>query len=209
MLMDGIQRLVFDPAGPMGLREDFLMNAMVEVGGFLLGALVFSILLPIVIEVRQGIRWRPARENLGQELMLLHLEFGDALARFHQSPEGSARVRAADAVDHVFRAIPAMTGLFGYALTASISREVNDYIRSLRAIRDWAHEAAHPEDMVFASAERRVPQTRDMFSRANDEFADVVAVLGVGGYTDVRWTAALVEDLAGAFDVSRSRGRER
>jgi hypothetical protein len=201
--MDGLTQLVFDPAGPMGLREDFLLNAIVEFGGFVLGALVFSILVPVVIEMRQGIRWRPARQNLGQELMLLHLEFGDALARFLNSPEGPSRVRAADAVDHVFRAIPAMTGLFGYALTASISREVNDYIRNLRAIRDWAHEAAHPEDMVFASAERRVPQTRDMFSRANLEFSDVVTVLGLGGQPDACWPSELVDALASAFDGMR------
>jgi hypothetical protein len=201
--MDGLTQLVFDPAGPMGLSEDFLLNAIVEFGGFVLGALVFSILVPVVIEMRQGIRWRPARQNLGQELMLLHLEFGDALARFLNSPEGPSRVRAADAVDHVFRAIPAMTGLFGYALTASISREVNDYIRNLRAIRDWAHEAAHPEDMVFASAERRVPQTRDMFSRANLEFSDVVTVLGLGGQSDACWPSELVDALASAFDGMR------
>lgn len=203
--MDGLQQLVFDPAGPLGFREDFLLNAIVEVGGFLLGALVFSILVPVIIETRQSIRWRPARQNLGQELTLLHLEFGDALSRFVNSPQGPSRVRAADAIDHVYRAVPAMTGLFGYALTASISKEVNDYIRSLRAIRDWAHEAAHPEDMVFASAERRVPQTRDMFSRANREFADVIGVLGLGGQADVRWPGDLVEALGRAFDEMRGR----
>ncbi len=178
-----------------------------EGGGFILGAVVFSILVPLMIETRQSIRWRPARQNLGQELTLLHMEFGDALARFLNSPEGPSRVRAADAVDHVFRAVPAMTGLFGYALTASISREVNDYIRSLRAIRDWVHEAAHPEDMVFASAERRVPQTRDMFSRASHEFADVARVLGLGSQSDVSWPEELVRSLAAAFDAMRAAAR--
>lgn len=205
--MDSLRQLVFDPAGPMGFREDFLINAIVEGGGFILAALVFSILVPVVIETRQSIRWRPARQNLGQELTLLHLEFGDALARFLNSPEGPSRVRAADALDHAFRAVPAMTGLFGYALTASISREVNDYIRSLRAIRDWAHEAAHPEDMVFASAERRVPQTRDMFSRANREFADVANVLGLGQEPDASWPVTLVDALADAFDAMQRAAR--
>ena len=39
--MDSLQQLVFDPAGPMGFREDFLINAIVEGGGFVLAALVF------------------------------------------------------------------------------------------------------------------------------------------------------------------------
>jgi hypothetical protein len=198
-----LQDLVLDPAGPLGLREEFFLNAVVEIGGFVLGALVFSILVPLIIETRQSVRWRPARQNLGQELMLLHLEFGDALSRFLNSPEGPSRVRAAGAVDHAFRAIPAMTGLFGYALTAAISREVNDYIRSLRAIRDWAHVAAHPEDIVFASAERRVPQSRDMFARANREFADVVSVLGLAFTPDVCWPRDLEDGLAGAYDASQ------
>lgn len=205
--MDSLQQLVFDPAGPMGFREDFLINAIVEGGGFVLAALVFSILVPVVIETRQSLRFRPARQNLGQELTLLHMEFGDALARFINSPEGPSRVRAADAIDHVFRAVPAMTGLFGYALTASISKEVNDYIRSLRAIRDWAHEAGHPEDMVFASAERRVSQTRDMFRRANHEFADVARVLGLGQQTDACWPDELVGSLGDAFDAMQAAAR--
>jgi len=205
--MDSLQQLVFDPAGPLGLREDFLLNAIVEGGGFILGAVVFSILVPLLLETRQNIRWRPARQNLGQELTLLHIEFGDALARFLNSPEEASRARAADALDHVFRAVPAMTGLFGYAMTASISKEVNDYIRSLRAIRDWAHEAAHPEDMLFASAERRVPQTRDMFRRANHEFADVARVLGLGQQTDVNWPEDLVRSLADAFDAMQAAAR--
>lgn len=201
--MDILQQLVSDPSGPFGLKEEFLQNALVEAGGFVLGALFFSILIPVVIDVRQNLRWRPARQNLGQELVLLHVEFGDALSRFVRSPEGPARVRAADAVDHAFRAIPAMTGLFGYALTARISREVNDYMRILRGIRDWAHKAAHPEDSTFASAERRVIQTRSMFDSANAEFAEVMNVLGVKGFKDVRWPDELIEELMNAFDASR------
>lgn len=196
--------LVLDPGGPWGFREDFVLNAIVEVGGFVIGAILLSVLVPLIIEMRQNRRWRPARQNLGQELMLLHMEFGDALSRFLNSPEGPSRVRAADVLDHSFRAVPAMTGLFGYALTAAISREVNDYIRSLRAIRDWAHEAAHPEDIVFASAERRVPQSRDMFSRASREFADVVVVLGLPPSPDVVWPRELIVGLEQAFDASHS-----
>lgn len=195
-----LQKLVFDSNGPLGLNEVFLQNAMAEAGGFLLSAVVFAILIPIVIDARQTRRWRPARQNFGQELMLLHVAFGDSLSRFVHSPDGPSRVRAVDAVDHAFRAIPAMTGLFGYALTADISREVNDYMRLLRAIRDWAHEAAHPEDLVFASAERRVKQSRKMFERANAEFRDVMGVLSVGGYKDVRWSDGLVDELEGAFN---------
>ena len=198
-----LQKVVLDPGGPLGLKEEFFQNALVETGGFLLGALFFSILIPIVIEVRQNRRWRPARQNFGQELMLLHVEFGDSLARFVHSPEGPSRVRAADSVDHSFRAIPSMTGLFGYALTARISKEVNDYMRHLRAIRDWAYEAAHPEDLAFAAAERRVVQDRNMFERANTEFADVLKVLGAKGFKDIRWPAGLVEELETAFDATR------
>lgn len=199
--MDGrLQKLVFDPNGPLGLNEVFLQNAIAEAGGFLLSAVVFAILIPIVIDARQARRWRPARQNFGQELMLLHIAFGDSLSRFVHSPDGPSRVRAVDAVDHAFRAIPAMTGLFGYALTADISREVNDYMRLLRAIRDWAHEAAHPEDLAFASAERRVKQSSKMFERANAEFRDVMGVLSVGGYKDVRWSDGLVDELEGAFN---------
>jgi hypothetical protein len=57
--------------------------------------------------------------------------------------------------------------------------------------------------MVFASAERRVPQTRDMFSRANLEFSDVVTVLGLGGQSDACWPPELVDALANAFDGMR------
>jgi hypothetical protein len=203
-MIDILQQLVMDPAGPFGLKEEFLQNALVEAGGFVLGALFFSILIPVVIDVRQNLRWRPARQNLGQELVLLHVEFGDALSRFVHSPEGPARVRAADAVDHAFRAIPAMTGLFGYALTARISREVNDYMRILRGIRDWAHKAALPEDSIFASAERRVVQTGTMFETANAEFAEVMSVLGVKGFKEVKWPDELIEELMNAFDASRA-----
>lgn len=199
-----LKDLVLDPGGPWGFREDFVLNAIVEVGGFVIGAIILSVLVPLVIDMRQNSRWRPARQNLGQELMLLHMEFGDALSRFLNSPEGPSRVRAADVLDHSFRAVPAMTGLFGYALTAAISREINDYIRSLRAIRDWAHEAAHPEDIVFASAERRVPQSRDMFSRASREFVDVVVVLGLSASSDVGWPADMIRGLEKAFDASQA-----
>jgi hypothetical protein len=113
-------------------------------------------------------------------------------------------VHAADAVEHAFRAMPAMTGLFGYALTADISREVNDYMRMLRAIRDWAHEAAHPEDLAFASAERRVMRKSEMFEKANQEFEDVLRVLGVRGFKDVRWSRDLVLELEVAFDATHS-----
>jgi hypothetical protein len=77
-------------------------------------------------------------------------------------------------------------------------------MRMLRAIRDWAHKAAHPEDSTFASAERRVVQTRTMFETANVEFAEVMSVLGVKGYKDVRWPEELIEELMNAFDASRS-----
>ena len=95
-----------------------------------------------------------------------------------------------------------MTGLFGYALTADISREVNDYMRMLRAIRDWSHEAAHPEDSAFASAERRVKRSSEMFERANAEFEDVLKVLGIGGFKDVRWSRDLILQLEVAFDAT-------
>ena len=199
---DRIQKLLFDPNGPFGLTEAFFQNAAAEFAGFVLGALVFSILIPVMIDARQSRRWRPARLNYGQELLLLHVAFGDALSRFVRSPAGDPRLRAADAVDNAFRAFPALTGLYGYALTSSISREVNDYMRMLRGIRDWVYEAAHPEDAGFAAVERRVRRTRDMFAQANKEFKDVVDVLGVGGFKDVRWPDPLIEDLAAAFDAT-------
>jgi hypothetical protein len=206
MIDDKVQKLLFDPNGPFGLTEAFFQNAVAEVAGFVLGALVFSLLLPIVIDARQSRKWRPARQNFGQELMLLHVAFGDALARFVNSPDGPSRARAADAIEHAFRAIPSMTGLFAYALTATISREVNDYMRMLRAVRDWSHEASHPEDLAFASAERRIPRTRDMFEGSNREFKDVLDVLGVRGYSDVCWPASLIRDLEAAFESTPGAG---
>lgn len=201
--MGDITKFLFDPAGPLGLTADFFLNVVAEFGGFILGALVFSILIPVVIDVRQARKWKPARLNYGQELMLLHVAFGDALSRFLRSPAGEARARAADAVDHAFRAVPLATSLFGYALTAGIAREVNDYMRVLRGIRDWAHIAAHPEDIEFAAIERRVTQTPAMFSAANKEFGDVLDALGVAGFKDARWDDELIANLAAAFDLVR------
>lgn len=205
--MDEITKYLLDPNGPFGLSSEFFLNVVAEFGGFILGALVFSILIPVVIDVRQARKWKPARQNYGQELMLLHVAFGDALSRFLRSPAGDARVRAAHSVDDAFRAVPAATGLFGYALTATISREVNDYMRMLRAIRDWTHIAAYPEDLAFAAIERRVLQTRDMFETANKEFKDVLEALGVAGFNDVRWADELVANLAAAFDLIQREGR--
>lgn len=205
--MDQITKYFFDPTGPLGLSADFFLNLVAEFGGFILGALVFSILIPVVIDMRQARKWKPARLNYGQELMLLHVAFGDALSRFLRSPAGDARSRSADAVDHAFRAVPLATGLFGYALTAGISREVNDYMRMLRAIRDWAHIAAHPEDIEFAAIERRVTQTRSMFQEANTEFRDVLDALGVAGFKDVSWSDDLIANLAAAFDLIQREGR--
>jgi hypothetical protein len=205
--VDQITKYFFDPNGPLGLSAEFFLNVVAEFGGFILGALVFSLLIPVVIDMRQARKWKPARLNYGQELMLLHVAFGDALSRFLRSPAGEARIRAAEAVDHAFRAVPLATGLFGYALTADISREVNDYMRMLRAIRDWAHIAAHPEDIAFAAIERRVTQTRDMFGRANKEFAELLDVLGVAGFKDVRWEDELVANLSAAFDLIQREAR--
>lgn len=202
-----ITKLLFDPAGPLGLTAEFFLNIVAEFGGFILGALVFSILIPVVIDMRQARKWKPARLNYGQELMLLHVAFGDALSRFLRSPAGEARARSADAVDHAFRAVPLATSLFGYALTADISREVNDYMRMLRAIRDWAHIAAHPEDIAFAEIERRVTQTRAMFAGANSEFKDVLDALGLKGFEDARWSDDLVGNLAAAFDLIQREQR--
>lgn len=200
--MGDITKLLFDPNGPLGMTEAFFQNAAAEFAGFVLGALVFSILIPIVIDARQGRKWRPARQNFGQELLLLHVAFGEALLRFVRTPLGPARVRAADAVDNAYRAFPALTGLYGYALTADISREVNDYMRVLRGIRDWTYEAAHPEDLGFAAVERRIKQTRDMFAQANKEFKDVLDELGVGGFDEVSWRSEMVGELAAAFDAT-------
>ena len=199
---DRISRLLFDPNGPWGWDAGFLQNAIAEVGGFFLGAIVFSIFLPIVIDWRQARKWRPARQNFGQELLLLHVAFGEALLLFVRSaPAG--RERVADAVDNAFRAFANLTGLYGYALDADISREVNDYMRVLRAIRDWAYEAAHPEDLNFATIERRIHKTRDMFQQANKEFKDVIDVLGVNGYEDAHWKRDMIGEFGAAFDESR------
>lgn len=202
---DGIAKLIFDPNGPLGLTGGFFQNAVAEFGGFVLGALVFSILIPVVIEARQSAKWRPARQNFGQELLLLHVAMGEALLRFVRIPLGPARVRAADAVDNAYRAFPALTGLYGYALTADISREVNDYMRMLRAVRDWTYEAAHPEDIGFAAVERRLKQTRDMFAQANAEFKDVLDELRVSGFADASWTPEIIGELASAYDVTHRK----
>ena len=197
-----ITKLLFDPNGPFGMTEAFFQNAAAEFAGFILGALVFSILIPIVIDARQGRKWRPARQNFGQELLLLHVAFGEALLRFVRTPLGPVRVRAADAVDNAYRAFPALTGLYGYALTADISREVNDYMRVLRGIRDWTYEAAHPEDLGFAAVERRIKKTRDMFAQANKEFKDVLDELSVGGFQEVSWRSEMIGEFAAAFDAA-------
>jgi len=199
---DRIARLLFDPNGPWGWDAGFLQNAIAEVGGFFLGAIVFSIFLPIVIDWRQARKWRPARQNFGQELLLLHVAFGEALLLFVRT-QAAARGTVADAVDNAFRAFPTLTGLYAYALDADISREVNDYMRVLRAIRDWVYEAAHPEDLNFAAIERRIHKTRDMFEQANKEFKDVLDELGVSGFDEVRWRHETVAELAAAFDASR------
>jgi hypothetical protein len=205
--MADITKVLFDTNGPLGLSADFFLNVVAEFGGFVLGALVFSILIPVVIDARQARKWKPARLNYGQELMLLHVAFGDALSRFLRSPAGEARSRSADAIDHAFRAVPLATSLFGYALTADISREVNDYMRMLRAIRDWAHIAAHPEDIEFAAIERRVTQTRNMFEAANKEFRDVLDALGVAGFKDVCWSDDLIANLAAAYELIQREAR--
>ena len=204
-MFEQIGKLLFDQHGPLGMTEGFFQNAAAEFGGFVLGALVFSILIPIVIDLRQSRKWRPARQNFGQELLLLHVAFGEALLRFARTPAGPARVRAADAVDNAYRAVPALTGLYGYALTADISREVNDYMRVLRAVRDWTYEAAHPEDLAFAAVERRVAQTRDMFAQADKEFKDVLDELGVGGFDEVSWRSEMIDELAAAFDATHGK----
>jgi len=203
-----ILKLLFDPSGPFGLTDGFYQNAVAELGGFVLAAVVFSIVIPIVIDRRQARKWHPARVNFGQELLLLHVAFGEALLRFVRTPSGPARVRAADMVDSAYRAFPTLTGLYGYALTADISREANDYMRLLRALRDWVYEAAHPEDLAFAAVERRVPQTRDMFAQANKEFKDVLDELDVSGFDEVHWHQDMLLELAAAFDASHGAGKQ-
>jgi hypothetical protein len=124
------------------------------------------------------------------------------LLRFVRTPVGAARVRAADAVDNAYRAFPALTGLYGYALTADISREVNDYMRVLRAVRDWTYEAAHPEDLGFAAVERRVTPTRDMFAQANKELKDALDELGVAGFDEARWRGGAINEFTVAFEAT-------
>ena len=204
---DRISSLLFDANGPFGLTEGFYQNAVAELGGFVLAAIVFSIVIPIVIDSRQARKWRPARVNFGQELLLLHVAFGEALLLFVRTPAGTGRARAAEVVDNAYRAFPALTGLYGYALTADISREANDYMRLLRALRDWVYEAAHPEDLAFAAIERRVPKTRDMFAQANKEFKDVLDVLGVSGFDEVHWHRDMLAEFTTAFDAAHVAGR--
>jgi hypothetical protein len=50
---------------------------------------VFSILIPFVIDVRQSRKWQHARQNFGQEVLLLHVAFGEGLLRFARTPEGA------------------------------------------------------------------------------------------------------------------------
>src|SRR5437868_1777577 len=120
---DGIWKILFDPNGPFGLTEGFFQNLTSEMIGFVLSAVVFSILIPTIIDWRQARKWRPARLNFGQELLGLHVAFGETLLRFVRTPLGEARVRAAAAVDIAFRNFTALSGLYGYALNADISRE--------------------------------------------------------------------------------------
>lgn len=201
---DKIWSLLFDPNGPFGLTEGFFQNLTSEFAGFVLAAVVFSILLPTIIDWRQSRKWRPARRNFGQELLGLHVAFGETLLRFVRTPEGEPRGRAADALDLAYRNFTQLSGLYGYALNADISRETNDYMRELRGIRDWAYEAAHPEDAAFALVERRVPQTREMFRRANKEFKDVLDEVGLSSahFNDVRWSPAQIAEMEGAFDTT-------
>jgi hypothetical protein len=201
---DQIGKILFDPNGPFGLTEGFFQNLTSEIAGFVLAAVVFSILIPTIIDRRQARNWRPARLNFGQELLGLHVAFGETLLRFVRTPEGEARVRAADAVDLAYRNFTQVAGLYGYALNADISRETNDYLRELRGVRDWAYEAAHPEDAAFALVERRVPQTRNMFRHVNKEFKEVLEALGLTAshFADVRWSEASVAEMERAFDTT-------
>jgi len=209
LMADQIWKILFDPNGPMGLTEGFFQNLTSEMTGFLLSAVVFSILIPTIIDWRQARKWRPARLNFGQELLGLHVTFGETLLRFVRTPEGDARVRAADAVDLAYRNFTQVSGLYGYALNADISRETNDYLRELRAVRDWAHEAAHPEDAAFALVERRVPQTRDMFRHVNKEFKEVLEALGLtaGHFQDVCWPDDQIAEMERAFDTTYTHRR--
>src|SRR6185436_12050050 len=166
-------------------------------------------LIPTIIDWRQARKWRPARLNFGQELLGLHVAFGETLLRFVRTPLGEARVRAANAVDIAYRNFTQLSGLYGYALNADISRETNDYMRELRAVRDWAYEAANPDDTSFALVERRVPQTREMFRRINKEFKEVLEALGLtaGHFNDVRWPDDQIKEMEQAFDTTYTRRR--
>jgi hypothetical protein len=197
-----VWNILFDPNGPFGLTEGFFQNLTSEMCGFLLSAVVFSILIPRIIEWRQNQKWRPARHNFGQELLFLHVAFGESLLRFVRTPAGEARVRASEAVDLSYRSFTALNGLYGYALNADISREANDYMRELRGVRDWTYEAAHPEDQAFALVESRIIQTRDMFRHVNKEFKEVLDALGVNGYEDVRWPESQIAEMETAFDTT-------
>jgi hypothetical protein len=206
---DKTWKILFDPNGPFGLTEGFFQNLTSELTGFVLAAVVFSILIPTIIDWRQARKWRPARLNFGQELLGLHVVFGETLLRFVRTPLGEVRVRAADAVDIAYRNFTALCGLYGYALNADISRETNDYMRELRAVRDWAYEAAHPEDAAFALVERRVPQTRDMFRHVNKEFKEVLDTLGLSAdhFADVCWPEAQIAEMETAFDTTYTHRR--
>jgi hypothetical protein len=201
---DKTWKILFDPNGPYGLTEGFFQNLTSEMTGFVLSAIFFSILIPTIIDWRQARKWRPARLNFGQELLGLHVTFGETLLRFVRTPLGDTRVRAAAAVDIAYRNFTALSGLYGYALNADISREINDYMRELRAVRDWSHEAAHPDDASFALVERRVPQARDMFRHVNKEFKDVLEALGLTAahFEDVAWPEAQLAEMESAFDTT-------
>ena len=56
-MSDNRYDLLFDPNGPMGMTEGFYQNAVAEFGGFVLAAIVFSIIIPIIIDGRQTRRW--------------------------------------------------------------------------------------------------------------------------------------------------------
>lgn len=208
---DKTWKILFDPNGPYGLTEGFFQNLTSEMTGFVLSMIVFSILLPTIIDWRQSRKWRPARLNFGQELLGLHVTFGETLLRFVRTPEGEARARAAGAVDLAYRNFTQLSGLYGYALNADISRETNDYMRELRAVRDWAYEAANPEDTSFALVERRVPRTRAMFRHINKEFKEVLDVLGLTGghFSDVRWPEDQILEMEQAFDATAAHRAKR
>jgi hypothetical protein len=201
---DKAWKILFDPNGPYGLTEGFFQNLTSEMTGFVLSAIVFSILIPTIIDWRQARKWRPARLNFGQELLGLHVTFGETLLRFVRTQDVESRVRAASAVDIAYRNFTQLSGLYGYALNADISRETNDYLRELRAVRDWTYEAANPDDASFALVERRVPQTRAMFRHVNKEFKEVLDALGLtrGHFEDVSWPEDQLIEMERAFDTT-------